>query len=47
MVHPPKISNYDFFSYKSPKGDQAGISLDFDKVWVGKIWCFIQNLHDG
>ena len=34
-----------------PRGDQAGVSLDFYHVWVGEdlyqTWCFIQNLHYG
>ena len=38
-----------FVSYKPPEGDQAGVSLDFNQVWIRKdlcqIWCFIQNLH--
>ena len=40
-----------FVSYNLPRGYQAGISLDFDCVWVGEdlyqIWCFIKNLHYG
>ena len=40
-----------FVSYNLPRGDQAGVSLDFDHVCVGEdlyqIWCFIQNLHNG
>ena len=30
-----------FGSYKPPKGDQAGVSLDFDQVWVGEGLCQI------
>ena len=48
----PHIKNtplWIFVSYKPLKGDQAGVSLDFDQLWVGEvlcqIWCFIQNLH--
>ena len=48
----PHIKNtplWIFVSYKPLKGDQAGVSLDFDQLWEGEvlcqIWCFIQNLH--
>ena len=27
-----------FVSYKPPKGGQAGVSLDFDQVWIRKIY---------
>ena len=40
---------WTFVSYKPHKGDQDGVSLDFDQVWLGEdlyqIWCFIQILH--
>ena len=56
-----KIFSYDaptknvplrtFISYKLPRGDQAGVAIDFDHLWIGEdlyqIWCFIQNLHYG
>ena len=40
----PPIKNmplWIFCSYKLPKGDQAGVSLDFDQVWVGEGLCQI------
>ena len=40
-----------FVSYNLPGGNRAGVSLDFDHVWVGEdlyqIRCFIQTLHYG
>ena len=50
MIFPLKRHHYGFLFLKSPpNGDQDGVSLDFDQVWVGEdlcqIWCFIQNLR--
>ena len=40
-----------FISYNLPRGNKAGVSLDFNHVWIGQglyqIWCFIQNFHYG
>ena len=42
MAHPSKICHYGFLVLTSPpKGDQAGVSLDFDQVWVGEGLCQI------
>ena len=42
MTHPSKICHYGFLVLTSPpKGDQAGVSLDFDQVWVGEGLCQI------
>ena len=40
-----------FISYNLPRENKAGVSLDFNHVWIGQglyqIWCFIQNFHYG
>ena len=44
-AHIKKTPLWIFVSYKPPKRDQVGVSLDFDQIWVGKDLCHLKILQ--
>ena len=43
-AHIKKTPLWIFVSYKPPKRDQVGVSLDFDQIWVGEDLCHLKIL---